>query len=108
MDRYAPSEMEIVDAFTHVIFCGSDRLTPREESILDALCQVDKNAANCSHGELPGAEEEVHCLDAIADQRQAMFDCPALKRLDGHASVGETVLNKQNFHRSADRLTHDA
>ena len=47
MDRFAPSEMEIVDTFTHAIFSGGEALSPREVSILETLCQVDYNAAHC-------------------------------------------------------------
>ena len=53
MGRFAPSEMEIVDAFTHVIFCGADELSPEEASILDTLCRVDEVAASCSSGDFP-------------------------------------------------------
>ena len=46
--RAVPSEMDIVDTFTHLIFCGADELSPQEASILQTLLIVDENAANAS------------------------------------------------------------
>ena len=53
-DNAVPSEMQIVDAFSHVIFCGAEELTPEEEGILRTLCVVDENAATASAGTFPG------------------------------------------------------
>lgn len=41
-----PGEMEIVDAFTHLIFFGDDEMTAREMGIIRALGMVDDNAAS--------------------------------------------------------------
>ena len=54
MDSSVPSEMDIVDAFTHVIFYGGEGLSPEEETILRTLCLVDEGAANASAGTFPG------------------------------------------------------
>ena len=40
-----PSEMEIVDTFTRLIFGAGQVLSPREQAILTALCSVDDHAA---------------------------------------------------------------
>lgn len=53
VDRAVPSEMDIVDTFTHLIFCGADELTAQEASILQTLLIVDENAANASAMEIP-------------------------------------------------------
>ena len=55
MGRFAPSEMEIVDAFTRVIFCGSDELSAQEASIVHTLCEIDQDAARCFAENHPGA-----------------------------------------------------
>ena len=40
-----PSEMEIVDTFTRLIFGAGPVLSPREQAILTTLCMVDGHAA---------------------------------------------------------------
>ncbi len=48
-----PSEMEIVDTFTRLIFDAGQALSVREEAILHTLCLVDDNAANCRAEDYP-------------------------------------------------------
>ena len=54
MQRAVPSEMDIVDTFTHLIFCGADTLSPEESSILGTLRLVDEHAANLCTADNPG------------------------------------------------------
>lgn len=42
-----PSEMEIVDCFTRLIFSPGDGLSPCEKTIVETLCLVDDNAGYC-------------------------------------------------------------
>ena len=54
MDNAVPSEMDIVDTFTHLIFFGAEELSPEENSILEALQLVDRNAARVASDATPG------------------------------------------------------
>lgn len=54
MESAVPSEMEIVDTFTHLIFWGDGELSPEESAILRTLLQVDQNAARISADAAPG------------------------------------------------------
>ena len=48
MDVSPPSEMEIVDTFTHLIFGGYEPLSDRESAIVEMLFSVDDSAAGCT------------------------------------------------------------
>ena len=90
MDRFAPSEMEIVDTFTHAIFSGGEALSPREVSILETLCQVDDNAAHCvgeqATGNLGrylrdlGVKEMIQLVARVRERYQAQEPPPAQQR----------------------------
>ncbi len=43
-----PSEMEIVDCFTRLIFSTDETLSPTDQTIVDTLTLVDCNLALCS------------------------------------------------------------
>jgi hypothetical protein len=45
--------MDIVDAFTHLIFFGAEELSPQDASILNALRTVDPNTPSAARSGAP-------------------------------------------------------
>ena len=80
-DATIPTEMEIVDTFTHLIFSGDDELSDRELSIVAALCSADSNAALCPTREIGAYLRELGVREMIGlvGEVQSHFPAPAQK-----------------------------
>lgn len=79
VDGAIPSEMEIVDTFTHLIFSGGEELSDRELSIVAALCCADSNAARCPPREIGAYLRELGVREMIGlvEEVQSHYPAPA-------------------------------
>lgn len=78
-DTAIPSEMEIVDCFTRLIFGTEEALSPADRAIMDTLTLVDCNLALCSDPAEVGAylrELGVREMIRLVSQVQANYPAP--------------------------------
>ncbi len=86
-DSAIPSEMEIVDCFTRLIFNAGDELTAGDRSILETLSLVDCNLALCEDPAEAGAylrelgvREMIRLVGQVQEQYPAPGSTPAPAR----------------------------
>lgn len=89
IDSAVPSEMEIVDTFTHLIFSGGDMLSAREMSIVDVLCRIDENAALCPTGEIGVYLRELGVREMIGLVGRVRRQYPELARTESPDGPGQ-------------------
>lgn len=89
IDAAAPSEMEIVDTFTHLIFSGGDALSERELSIVDVLCRIDENAALCPTCEIGSYLRDLGVREMIGLVGRVRSQYPALAQTESHGGPGQ-------------------
>lgn len=89
IDTAVPSEMEIVDTFTHLIFSAEDALSARELSIVEVLCRIDENAAHCPTTEIGTYLRELGVREMIRLVGRVRSQYPAPARTESHGGPGQ-------------------
>ncbi len=81
-----PSEMEIVDCFTRLIFTTDETLTDSERAIVETLSLVDCNMAHCSEpAEIGAYLRELGVREMVRLVRQVQDHFPALGQTESPA-----------------------
>ncbi len=86
-----PSEMEIVDTFTHLIFGGDDELSDREMSIVQTLCSVDQHAAVCPTREIGSYLRDLGVKEMIGLVGRVRSHFPAPAPTGSRAARGQSA-----------------
>ena len=86
-----PSEMEIVDTFTHLIFGGDEELSERELAIVHTLCSVDRHAAECPACEIGSYLRDLGVKEMIGLVGRVRSHYPAPAQTGSRAARGQSA-----------------